>query len=358
MNETFKQSQVTIHDIASEARVSPSTVSRVLNGSAPVSVKKRTRVQQAIEKLDYRPNIIAQGLARGKSMAIGVLTQNIASQFYGEILMGIEQGLDGTGYHPLFATGRGHADEERAAVEVLIKQRVEAIIVVGADLPDQDLRQVADRMPVVAVGRSFAGFENHVVQVENFQGANSATRYLIELGHTHIAHITGKMPHPHSIARADGYRHALANAGIDLNPSLVVEGNFGEQSGVLAVEILLTRGVLFTAIFAANDQMAYGARLALYRRGIRVPEDISLVGFDDQPDSAYTTPPLTTVRQPAFKMGIAAVQAARQLIQGQEPSIPTFSTELIIRESAAIYRPHGSVGARLSSHLLPSLLEK
>jgi LacI family transcriptional regulator len=123
-----------------------------------------------------------------------------------------------------------------------------------------------------------------------------------------------------------------------LNPELIVEGNFRRQSGVLAVETLISQGQNFSAIFAANDQMAFGARLALFRRGIRVPDDVSLVGFDDQPDSAYMTPPLTTVRQPAEAIGETAAQALLQTLKGEPFQIPQLATELIIRESVARFR--------------------
>nr|HRC74686.1 substrate-binding domain-containing protein [Kouleothrix sp.] len=130
----------------------------------------------------------------------------------------------------------------------------------------------------------------------------------------------------------------LADAGLPAEPQLVVEGDFAEQSGLLAMQALLARAARFTAIFVANDQMAYGARLALYRYGIRVPDDISIIGFDDQVGSAYTTPPLTTVRQPTQAMGRAAAQAIVRMLNDEPLDLPTFATELIIRESTALYR--------------------
>lgn len=329
---------VTIHDIARAAGVSPSTVSRVLNDTTPVAPDKRLAVLTAVDQLKYRPNIVAQGLARGKTNAIGVLTQNIASPFYGELLKGLEQGLHGSGYHPMIANGNWDRDEEHEAIALLLARRVDGLIVLSGLLDDAELRQLAEQTALVVVGRSVAGLEQRCLRVDDFQGAYQATRYLIQLGHTRIAHIAGMLSHRDAVDRRAGYCRALADAGIAVDDGLIVEGDFSEPSGLLAVEVLLMRGALFTAMVAANDQMAYGARLALYRRGIRVPEDISLIGFDDQPASAYTTPPLTTVRQPTVEMGRAAARAVLALIAGAPPTPTTFATELVIRESAALCR--------------------
>ncbi len=328
--------RITIHDIARHAGVSPSTVSRVLNNTTPVAEDKRLAVTAAIRRLNYRPSIVAQGLARGTSTVIGVLTQDIASPFYGEILRGIEYGLRGSVYHPIFANGNWRLQEEHDALQILRSRQPEGIILLGGNIPDAEIRAVAEQLPVVVVGRHITGFERHCVRVDDFQGAYLATRHLIELGHRRIAHITGIPSHQDTLDRQAGYEHALHEANIPLNTELIIEGTFQEQSGMLAVETLLMRASPFTAIFAANDQMAYGARLALYRRGIRVPEDVSLVGFDNLPGSAFTTPPLTTVRQPTVEMGTAAASAILSLISGAPPDLPHFAPELIIRESASL----------------------
>jgi LacI family transcriptional regulator len=158
------------------------------------------------------------------------------------------------------------------------------------------------------------------------------------LGHQRIAHIAGPAAHQDALERRDGYRRALSAAGLPVDEQLIVEGDYTEQSGLLAVQMLLSRGAMFTAIFVANDQMAYGTRLGLYRHGIRVPEDISLVGFDDLLSSAYTTPPLTTVRQPTLEMGRTAAKAVLQLLEDQPIELSALATALVIRESAALRR--------------------
>ncbi len=329
---------ITIHDIARQAGVSPSTVSRVLNGTTPVAESKRTAVLAAVNSLQYRPSVIAQGLARGRTAVIGVLTQDIASPFYGEILKGIEQGLSGTGYHPMFASGNWRLDDEQAALEMLQGRQVDALILMAGRLSDEDLRRTAERTPLVVLGRRVPGLEEHCLRVDDRRGAYRATQYLIGLGHRRIAHVTGLLSHQDATERRAGFLEALRDAGLEADPDLIIEGDFSERSGLLAVDTLLRRSSRVTAIFSANDQTAYGVRLGLFRRGIRVPEDLSLVGFDDQPGTAYATPPLTTVRQPTLEMGRAAAQTALRLLEGLPINLPPFATELVIRESAAMVR--------------------
>jgi LacI family transcriptional regulator len=182
--------------------------------------------------------------------------------------------------------------------------------------------------------------------IDNRKGAYEGIRHLIELGHRRIAHIAGPTSHPDAIERLEGYRAALEDANIPFDPSLITVGDYMEQSGVLAVESLLARGALFTAIFAANDQMAYGASVALYRRGIRVPHDVSLVGFDDLPSSSYFTPPLTTVRQPGPEMGWEAARLVLALLEGYNYTPEPLSTRLVVRESTAMLRSSGALAMR------------
>src|SRR5919109_1203680 len=213
-----KKKTITIDDIAHAAGVSPSTVSRVLNGTTPVTPDKRAAVLAVVDGLKYRPNLVAQGLARGRSTTVGVLTQDVASPFYGEILKGIEQGLRGSAYHPLFASGNWRMEEEIEALEVLIGRQVDGLIVVGGQIQDEHLRQVAEQTPLVAVGRSIGGMEDHCVQVENFQGSYAATHYLIDLGHRRIAHIMGISSHQDAIERREGYCRALLDADLEVIP--------------------------------------------------------------------------------------------------------------------------------------------
>lgn len=325
---------VTIRDIAQRAGVSASTVSRVLNKSAPVAPVKRAAVLSAIETLGYRPNVLAQELARGYSRAFGVLPQGISNPFYVRLLRGIEQGLRGSGYYPIFASGE-QPIEEAQALDLLLSHRVDALILIGGQLPDDELARLAERMPLIAIARSIRGLEHRCLRVENLMGGYKATRHLLDLGHTRIAHVTGLPWHADAIARRQGYEKALAEAGIPLDSALVVEGDFEEQSGFTAVERMLAARAGFTAVFAANDQMACGVGLALFQRGYRVPADVSIVGFDDHPSAAYTWPPLTTVRQPAVEIGMAAARALLDQVRGHGFVMPAFNTDLVLRDSTA-----------------------
>jgi LacI family transcriptional regulator len=334
--------KITIQEIADKAEVSPSTVSRVLRGTAGVSAKKYQAVIDAVDELDYRPNIFAQSLASGQSMTIGVLTQNFGSPFYDGILRGILEGLEDTSYWPLFADGRWQKEIERRALNLLLERQVDGIIILGGQLPEADLQEIAKQKPLIVVARGSDSLAGQNIFVNNYDAAYRAVSYLLERGHRDIAHITASMNYMATVDdvlnRYEGYKQALIDAHIEPDPRLVVEGDLQQQSGVLAVEMLLGRGRSFSAIFAANDQMAFGAGLALYRRGIRVPDEVSLIGFDDETSAAFMIPPLTTVRQPAVEMGQAAARAILDLINKRTPEIKAFDADLIIRDSVARYR--------------------
>lgn len=333
---------VTISDIAFKANVSNSTVSRVLRGTTGVSQKKHQAVMDAVAELNYRPNIFAQSLASGQSMTIGVLTQNFGSPFYDGILRGILEGLEGTDYWPLFVDGRWQQVVEERALNMLVDRQVDGIIVLGGQTPESKLREFASQKPLIVVARQLETMPERAIYVDNFEAAYRAVNYLLERGHRDIAHITAQMNYSMAVddvnRRYQGYIQALEEAGIEPDPRLIVEGNLQQQSGVLAVEMLLGKGRVFSAIFAANDQMAFGARLALYRRGIRVPDEVSLVGFDDESSAAFMIPPLTTLQQPAVEMGQAAAIGILDLIKNKPVAEKVFDAQLIIRDSVARYR--------------------
>ena len=325
---------MTIERVAQEAGVSPSTVSRILNGTAVVSGAKKQAVDDAIAKLGFVPNPMARGLAGGRTLSIGVVTQAIDSPFYGAALRGIEDELDPAGYSPLFVSGHWNASVEARCIDVLRSRRVDGIVVLTGRLPDAALIACAKALPVVVTGRNLTAPGLYALNFDNFEGGRLATRHLIELGHQRIAFIAGDQDHPDANERLRGYRAALETAGIAFEPELVVPGEYHEVSGLLAVDRLLERQQRFTAIFSANDQMAFGAALGLQRRSLRVPEDVSLVGFDDLPTSVYAIPPLSTVHQPAYELGRLVALAMLQLLAGKTPSVEMPAPRLIARESS------------------------
>ncbi|MEM7333192.1 MAG: LacI family DNA-binding transcriptional regulator [Chloroflexota bacterium] len=330
--------KVTIQDIAQKADVSISTVSRVLNGRVAVAEAKKTAVLKAVKDLGYRPNVFAQSLASGQSMTIGILTQEIRSMYYDELLHHILQELRDTSYSAIIADGHWQVAKGMQALNTLLDRQVDGLILIGGSIPEQELIRINQTLPLIIAGRHVPGLANQCVYIDNFSGAYKATKYLIDLGHRHIAHITGKLSQIDAIERCNGYKHALEESGIVVDENLIIEGHFHEQSGLMAVEMLLTRANMFTAIFCGNDQMAYGAKLALFRRGIRVPDDISLIGFDDQSMSAYTIPPLTTMRQPAGQLGRAAAHAILNLMKNEPFEIRPFEARMIVRESTSWHR--------------------
>ena len=187
----------------------------------------------------------------------------------------------------------------------------------------------------MVVARDIPGWEDNSIFIDNYGGSYEATKYLIECGHKKIAFISGIPTHQDAIRRKEGFMQAMKDAGLSVDPSICMDGDFHPSSGERAAEDLIESKADFTAIFASNDEMAFGARLALYRRGIEVPKAISIMGFDDQPMSAFMTPPLTTVRQPAVELGTAATLKMVQILSGAEYEAPDLSTQLIVRESVA-----------------------
>jgi LacI family transcriptional regulator len=324
---------VTLQMVAREAGVSASTVSRILNGTAAVSSAKQQAVDAAIAKLGFVPNPVARGLAGGRTLSIGVVTQSIDSPFYGVALRGIEAHLAQAGYSPLFVSGHWIEQEEARCLETLRARRVDGVIVLTGRLSDRALRQFAVDLPVVVTGRTLKAPNLYALDFDNFAGARRATHHLLTLGHRRIAFISGDPAHPDAVERLRGYRAALAAAAVPEVPGLVVPGLFHEDSGLQAVSRLLDSPESFTAIFAANDQMAIGACLGLYRRGLRVPRDVSVMGFDDLAISRYALPPLTTVHQPAYEIGDLAAAAILALLRGEVPHSKVPAPRVIVRES-------------------------
>ena len=327
------QKNTTIQDIARTANVSKSTVSRVLNNTTPVNEQKRADVLKAMKELNYKPNVFARGLAGGQSMTIGIVTQNIGSPFYDMLTQGIIQGMTGTDYSPLFVDGQWKPELERAAIETLINRQVDGLIMVGGYLDGAELDSLRGDIPMVMIARQIPGWEDRSVAIDNIAGGKAATQFLIDAGHKNIAHIMGNREHADAVDRYTGYQQAMKAANLEISEDLFAEGDFSSQSGVLAMETLLLRGNSFSAVFVSNDEMAFGARLALYRRGIRVPDDISIVGFDDQLASAYMTPPLTTIAQPAIPMGIQGAEMLISLLGKREFERSDLPIQVVIRES-------------------------
>jgi LacI family transcriptional regulator len=332
----------TLRMVAREAGVSASTVSRIINGTVNVSDERKQAVEAAIAKFDFRPNAAARGLALGKTLTIGVVAQAIDSPFYGEGLRGIEACLRQRGYAPLFMSGNWHEEDEDRCMGELIARGVDGIIVFAGRLSDTKLKRYAKEVTVVVTGRQLRSKGLFSLQIDDRRGAMLAVRHLVELGHRRIAFITGSENHPDAIERLGGYKKALEEAGIGFDPRLVAVGDWHEEGGLRATFELLDARTHFTALFCVNDQTAYGALLGLFRKGLSVPGDVSVVGFDDLPASLYRVPPLTSVRQSIGILGEQSVRAMLDLLAGNRPRLTPPPVELVVREStAAPARGHG-----------------
>ena len=276
--------------------------------------------------------MFAQGLASGKSMTIGILTQNIGSPFYDTIAQGAIEGLAGSGYTPLFADGKWEHEREATSIEALISRKVDGLLIVGGDIAATELETYKKQLHLL-LQQNIQGLEGQCVSVNNKQIGYMATKHLLEQRHTRIAFIRGIAGHPDAQNRFLGHLEALEEAGISRSDELIYQGDFSGHAGLMAVNYLLDQGTCFSAIVAANDMVAFGSRLALYRRGIRVPDDVSIIGCDDQAEAAFMTPPLTTMRQPSYEMGVVASRALLSLISNEDYEWSELAPELQIRES-------------------------
>ncbi len=339
---THKSEPATLLDVARLAGVSPSTVSRILNGTARVADEKRQAVEAAIQKLRFRPNLSARGLRSGSTRTIGVLTQDLESPYFARAAKGVDEALVGSGYTPIVVSGHWNPLEELERVGLLTARKVDGIIILGGSLSDAQIIELAQQQPVAISGRRLEApgvFSFHQDQVE---GARLATEHLIQLGHRYIAHIAGPDKHVDAQERKQGFLLAHSQAGLTVDPALIVEGDYMETGGVDAMTQLLDSGRRFSAVFCANDQTLWGAGLAVHRRGLRVPGDFSLVGFDDLSQSAFMTPPVTTVRQHMHEMGKAAAHALLRAlgarVEANTPEVPAI--ELVVRETTVV--AHGA----------------
>jgi LacI family transcriptional regulator len=328
----------TLGMVAEHAGVSPSTVSRILNGTAKVSSEKRQLVESVIELLGFKPDPVARSLAGGRTMSIGVLTQFIDSPYYGEALRGIEDEVHAMGYAPLFVSGHWNEAEELNRLALLQERKVDGLIVLTGRLPDATLINVSKYLPVVVTGRSLSAERLYSIDFDNKEGARIAVEHLHALGHRQIAFISGPLDHPDALQRLEGFQQEMNTAVPGFSADLVVTGDFQESGGFRCMNTLLQSEKSFTAVIASNDQMAYGARLALHRAGLRVPDDISLIGFDDLPHSAYTLPPLTSVRQSIYEVGQSAAKALLDLMALKTPPAKIIPAELVVRESTRMLR--------------------
>jgi DNA-binding LacI/PurR family transcriptional regulator len=311
-----------MHDVARLAGVSHQTVSRVLNGHPNVRATTRERVLEAIRQLDYQPNALARGLVTRRSRSIGVISFDTRLFGPASTLLAIERAARAAGYAvTITSLADLDAASVRSAVATLAGQRVDGVIVIApVESAARGLRDLRPGLPVVAVEAGYRG-EVPVVSVDQFSGAKLATDHLLALGHRTIWHVAGPADWLEARERVEGWRDSLSQAGVMAPPML--RGDWSPESGYRAgLELAGTAGM--SAVFAANDQMALGIMHAFYERGVKVPDDVSVVGFDNIPEAAFLTPSLTTVHQDFDEVGRRGLRLLMGIIDGDpERSAPT-----------------------------------
>ena len=333
---------VTISDVAGHAGVSPATVSRVLNGGYPVAAATRQQVERVVQDLGYIRNAHAQALRGSSTGVVGVILHDVADPYFSEIVAGIQEVAAAQRRLVVLCNSMRDPENELRYVQMLRGQRVDAVLLAGGALEDQlylrqlrrqaqGLRQQGARM--VMCGR-YSSVSTNAVVPDNRAGAVRLTEHLVARGHRRIAEIMGPPNFSTTDERSAGHREALAAARISRNPRLAVSGAFTRDGGYEATRQVLAAGAGITAIFAANDLMAVGALAALREAGLRVPEDVSLVGFDDIPTVRDVVPALTTVRVPMREMGRRSMQIALGL-GGRAARLEVLPVELVERDSVA-----------------------
>ncbi|MDQ7843812.1 MAG: LacI family DNA-binding transcriptional regulator [Armatimonadota bacterium] len=325
---------MTILDVARHAGVSPATVSRVLNQSShPVSAGGRRRVLAAARKLAYIPNLLARSLLTQQTAALGVLIPDVSNPYYAAALRGIEDAVEPTGRTVILCNTDRDPEKQRRYLRALMERRVDGLIIVGGSFGREESEIIGGDLPVVMIGRHRVRFPS--VRIDNEEAAALAAGHLIALGHRRIVHLAGPAASLTAADRRRGYCRALEGAGIPVDPGLIIEVGFTPRQVGAAVGAAFQAPRRPTAILAANDQVAIGAIRALHEVGLRVPDDVSVVGFDDTPLASYTIPALTTVAVPSRDLGYRAAALLAAALEGRRTASVVLPCELRIRESTA-----------------------
>lgn len=340
-----KKRGVTIIEVARASGVSYSTVSRVLSGYEFVKDDTRNRVMEAVERLGYVANLQARSLAGGRSKIIGLLVPNLDNGYVGTIMRGIDHVLEHANYDLILYTSHRRPGNESVYVSAVANGLSEGLLLIAPMDPTayvDDLR--ARNYPYVLIDQADATGKSSIVGATNWQGAYDATRYLNQLGHTQIAFIMGALAMQSAVDRLQGYKAALADCGIPVREEWIIEGDYQQQIAYETTKHLLqSANPRPTAIFGSNDLSAFGAMDAARECGLRIPEDISVIGFDDVPQSSVIYPKLTTICQPLEQMGKDAAKLL--LAQIENPNHPPqrveLPTQLIVRDSCGPCHPTG-----------------
>jgi DNA-binding LacI/PurR family transcriptional regulator len=326
----------TIRDVAREAGVSHQTVSRVINGKSDVLPETRALVKAAIQQLGYRPSAIARSMARGQTRTLACVSPNLTDYTFASVIEGAEVEARRHGYFILSSSAIDSEAFRELIDELVGHRRVDGLIVINP-YADKRYEHIPEKFPVVFVGAHSHGGNIPSVCLDDEIVAYEATRYLISLGHTRIAMVTGPHEEDCSQDRAAGYRRALQEAGIEMDTALIREGDWSATSGQDAFLSFVDRGAIPTGVFAQNDRMAIGLMRAARDKAIQVPSQLAVIGVDDMPLASYFDPPLTTMRQDMPRIGQEATRMLMDILNGAAK--PTgqlkLPAQLVVRQSTS-----------------------
>ncbi|MBC8945741.1 MULTISPECIES: DNA-binding transcriptional regulator CytR [Xenorhabdus] len=326
----------TMKDVAKVAGVSTATVSRTLMNPDKVSAHTRQKVENAVLEVGYYPHNLAKNLRRNESRAILVIVPNISDPFFNESIRGIEETAAKHGYLVLIGDCKHQQQQEHAFINLLITKRIDGMILLGSNVPFDVSKEEQKNMPPMVMANEFAPeLGLPTVHIDNLTSAFNATHHLQKIGHKRIACITGPDTMPLCQYRLQGYIQALRRTGVPIRDEYIVRGDFTHESGAESVETLLTLPEPPSAIFCHSDVMAIGAMWQAKKMGLKLPEDLSIVGFDNINMAQYSEPPLTTVAQPCYEIGHNAMLLLLEQLQGRMVSKGSrlLDAELLIRES-------------------------
>ncbi|UZH01208.1 LacI family DNA-binding transcriptional regulator (plasmid) [Pantoea anthophila] len=328
----------TIQEVANRAGVSKATVSRVLSGNGYVGQEKRQRVLDAIAETGYRPNLLARNLATKSSQTIGLVITNTlySGSYFTELMAHSARILEQQGRQLILADGKHTAEQEQAAIQFLLDLRCDGIIIYPRFLSIDALDAIISRhkQPILVINRRLRVNQTYCIYSDQHAGSVTAVSHLLNQGHRDIAFITGSLDSPTGVERLSGYRAALAAQGIDADPARIVSGRWTAQSGMEAVDTLLAREVSFSALVASNDEMAIGAIKRLTACRIAVPDQVSVIGFDDIPLAPYITPSLSSMKLPVTEMINETIHRLLTMLDGGDWSAhPPFTASLMLRDS-------------------------
>jgi len=326
-------SRPTIHDVARRARVSKSLVSMVTRGEDGVSAEKREAILEAIEELNYRPNVMARSLVERRTRILGVMISNLRNPFFGGVVSGIQARAAELGYRVLFNTGDRKSDLEEQAIESLLELSVDGLVLASPRVSDETIAHAARSVPVVVLNRNPVDDSSDSVTNDNIAGARLAVEHCVSFGHGNIALITGGDSAAAQVRR-EGYLRAMREFDL-AEHTLTVDGAHTEEGGYRGAQALLKMKPLPTAIFASNDLCAIGAMNALEEAGLSIPDDVSLVGYDNTSLAALRHIELTSIDQPGADMGRSAVDRLSERINGERtaPRHDVVAPSLVVRST-------------------------